>query len=975
MNRPQGLRQNRARAPVEQAVRLGVADDRHRPDDPFGRGRRDLDTHLLRQCTYPESGEFRGNCGRPYLIGHAGSLEAKRAYDPRMDGAGLLLLDGHSLAYRAFYALPVENFSTSTGQPTNAVYGFTSMLVNLLRDEKPTHVAVAFDVSRMSFRTERFADYKATRASSPPEFKGQVELIKEVVRALGITTLEVEGFEADDVIATLSHKASGQGLEVEIVSGDRDTFQLVDSHTTVLYPKKGVSDLARMTPEAIEEKYGLTPGQYPDFAALRGDPSDNLPGIPGVGEKTAVKWLTTYGSLAALVDRVDEVGGKVGEALRVSVPQVLVNRELTELVRDVPLDVTVDDLQWREWSRSELEQLFEALQFSALRSRIDALPHAVGGLDSIGSTTPAADDLPDIDVVAAGGAAKALAGITHAAVAIGGNWSAGRGDVSGVGVSADGRLLAIATDDARDRAAVFEWLARADIDKCVHDVKGPDLAALEYSEGATLIEGVTMDTALAAYLDSPGARSYSLDDVCERILGSAIEQSDSDDGQLALDADDSAQLHSLARAAYAIDRVSNELQRRLDAESLTPLLRDMEIPLAGLLARMEYAGIAVDRDQLEGLSAEFAESMRRAEEQAHRIVGHPFNLGSPKQLQEVLFVERGLPKTKKIKTGYTTDAEALQNLFISTEDPVLEQLLAWRDVSKLRQTVDGLLPLADDQGRIHTTFKQTAAATGRLSSADPNLQNIPIRTEAGRRIRACFVVGAGFESLMTADYSQIEMRIMAHASGDEGLIAAFSEGEDLHTSVASKVFGVKESDVDPEMRRRIKAMSYGLAYGLSAYGLSQQLRITPAEAQDLMDEYFTRFGGVRDYLAGIVEQARNAGFTETLLGRRRYLPDLTHDNRQRREMAERMALNAPIQGTAADIVKVAMLRVHEALSDRQLDSRLLLQVHDELVLEVASGEASQVEAIVRSEMAGAADLLVPLDVSVGIGRDWQSAGH
>jgi DNA polymerase I len=442
-----------------------------------------------------------------------------------------------------------------------------------------------------------------------------------------------------------------------------------------------------------------------------------------------------------------------------------------------------------------------------------------------------------------------------------------------------------------------------------------------------------------------------------------------------LDADDSAQLNDLARAAHAVGQISASLQARLEAENLAPLLREMEIPLAGLLARMEYAGIAVDRDKLAELSTEFGDAMRRAEEQAHRIVGHSFNLGSPKQLQEVLFVERGLPKTKKIKTGYTTDAEALQNLFATTEDPVLEQLLAWRDVSKLRQTVEGLLPLADDEGRIHTTFKQTAAATGRLSSADPNLQNIPIRTEAGRRIRSCFVVGAGYETLMTADYSQIEMRIMAHASSDEGLIEAFTEGEDLHSSVAAKVFGVKESDVDPEMRRRIKAMSYGLAYGLSAYGLSQQLRISPAEAQGLMDEYFTRFGGVRDYLAGIVEQARKVGYTETMLGRRRYLPDLTHDNRQRREMAERMALNAPIQGTAADIVKVAMLRVAASIAEQGLGSRLLLQVHDELVVEVAPGEVSVVEAILREQMAGAADLLVPLDVSVGVGADWQSAGH
>ena len=894
-----------------------------------------------------------------------------RTYDRRMAKADLLLLDGHSLAYRAFYALPVENFSTSTGQPTNAVYGFTSMLVNLLRDEDPTFVGVAFDVSRTSFRTERFSEYKATRAASPAEFKGQVDLIKEVVKALGITTVQVEGYEADDVLATLATRARHRGLTVQIVSGDRDTFQLVDQGTTVLYPRKGVSDLARMTPEAIEEKYGLAPTQYPDFAALRGDPSDNLPGIPGVGEKTAVKWLNTFGDLGTLVDHVDEVGGKVGEALREALPQVLVNRELTELVRDVPLDVDVDALEWREWSRAELERLFETLQFTALRSRIDALPHAAGGQAQLAE--PNVPALPT-QRVPPGEAAEVLRSVSQAAIAVRGSWSAGRGEIDEIAVATSERVVVIDMDDVRDREAVMAWLVDPDVGKRVHDVKGPDLAVLTATGGSAVIAGVTSDTALAAYLDAPGARSYSLEEVSERILGRVVS-GEVEDGQLALDADPHAKYRALAQAAQTVDVVAAELGSRLDREGLTPLLSDMEIPLAGLLARMEYDGIAVDGELLRVLSDEFGRAMRVAEEEAHRIVGRPFNLGSPKQLQEVLFVERGLPKTKKIKTGYTTDAEALSSLYAATEDPVVEQLLAWRDVSKLRQTVDGLAPLADADGRVHTTFRQTAAATGRLSSSDPNLQNIPIRTEAGRRIRGCFVVGEGFESLMTADYSQIEMRIMAHASGDVGLIEAFTEGEDLHSSVAAKVFGVKPNQVDAEMRRRIKAMSYGLAYGLSAYGLSQQLRISPAEAQDLMDEYFTRFGGVRDYLAGIVEQARSSGYTQTLSGRRRYLPDLTHDNRQRREMAERMALNAPIQGTAADIVKLAMLRVDAALRSEDLDSRLLLQVHDELVLEVAPGEARALEALVRREMGAAAQLRVPLDVSVGVGRDWESAGH
>ncbi|NDG94699.1 MAG: DNA polymerase I, partial [Actinobacteria bacterium] len=525
-----------------------------------------------------------------------------------------------------------------------------------------------------------------------------------------------------------------------------------------------------------------------------------------------------------------------------------------------------------------------------------------------------------------------------------------------------------------DRDALDAWLMDSAIDKRIHDVKGPDLAVLTYTGGDAVIRGVSVDTALAAYLDSPGARSYGLEDVATRLLGRTLDD-EPESGQLALDGGDEEDLRGLGTQAQAVHDIAEVVQERLADEKIDSLLAEMEIPLAGLLARMEYAGIAVDRAGLQGLSEEFGATMRAAEDAAHDIVGRTFNLGSPKQLQEVLFVDRGLPKTKKIKTGYTTDAEALQNLFATTEDPVLEQLLAWRDVSKLRQTVEGLLPLIDDEGRIHTTFRQTAAATGRLSSSDPNLQNIPIRTEAGRRIRGCFIVGDGFESLMTADYSQIEMRIMADASGDEGLIEAFMEGEDLHNSVAARVFGVEESDVDPEMRRRIKAMSYGLAYGLSAFGLAQQLRISPNEAQDLMDEYFTRFGGVRDYLAGVVVEARQRGYTETMFGRRRYLPDLNHDNRQRREMAERMALNAPIQGTAADIVKVAMLNVDRALTERSLGSRLLLQVHDELVLEVAPGEAQEVEDLVRSQMGAAAALQVPLDVSVGQGLNWQAAGH
>lgn len=863
----------------------------------------------------------------------------------------LLLIDGHSMAYRAFFALPPENFATSTGQPTNAVYGFTSMLINVLREEKPTHIAVAFDVSRKSFRTEKFPDYKATRSASPAEFKGQVELIEEVLKAFDITSFRVEGFEADDIIATLTTEANKQGFSVDIVTGDRDAFQLVSDQTTVLYPRKGVSDLARMTPEAVEEKYGLTPAQYPDFAALRGDPSDNLPGIAGVGEKTAQKWLEKYGSLGNLIDHADEISGKVGDALRAAIPQVRVNRDLTQLLHDVPLSAGVSNCDWRGYETQLVDEVFTALQFSALRSRLSALP-------SQGECSAPAMGSVDEQVLA-------IKEVSPAKIPAGTYAMAVDTSVHNAALTLDGQTVFL----VRGSQNVNEVLERAEILKQLHDAKPVIRTALEQGRG---FAGLDFDTALAAYLLQPGQRSYSLDAVVLNYLGVDIAPS-APEQQLELIAEDGQDDAELAKRAVLIFQLHQVESPRINSDGLDELLRNVEQPVAEVLAEMEAVGIAVSADGLAGLSAEFAGAMRSCESEAEKIVGRPFNMGSPKQLQEILFGERNLPKTKKIKTGYTTDAEALQSLYEQTEDPLLELILAWRDRSKLRQTVDGLMPLIADDGRVHTTFHQMVAATGRLSSSDPNLQNIPVRTEAGRRIRGCFIVGEGFESLLTADYSQIELRIMAHVSQDAGLIDAFLSGEDLHTTVASQVFGVAPADVDAEMRRQIKAMSYGLAYGLSPFGLSQQLRITPAEAQRLMDVYFERFGGVRDYLAAVVNEARTTGFTETMYGRRRYLPDLNHDNRQRREMAERMALNAPIQGTAADIVKIAMLNVAEGLA--KLKSRLLLQVHDELVVEVAPGEAEQVEEIVRAGMGSAAELLVPLDVSVGVGSNWDEAAH
>ncbi|WP_298327719.1 DNA polymerase I [Haloactinopolyspora sp.] len=886
----------------------------------------------------------------------------------------LLLLDGHSLAYRAFYALKDANLVTTTGQHTEGVYGFTSMLINVLRDEQPTHVGVAFDVSRQTFRSETFPEYKANRSSSPDEFKGQVELVKEVLDALRIRWIEKEGYEADDVIATLAVQAQAQGLEVAICSGDRDTLQLVNDHVTVLYPRRGVSDLLRMTPEAVQEKYGLSPAQYPDYAALRGDPSDNLPNIPGVGEKTASKWIAEYGSLDELVARVDEVKGKAGNLLRDHLGQVLTNRQLTELVRDVPLDVHIDDLARQSWDREAVHELFDALQFRVLRDRL---------YEYLDAGEPEADEGFEIDPVRLRGGEVAAWLSEHAAgpdpvgVSVRGVWARGTGEVTEVAIASSdgaGGWFEPADLTPEDDAAVAAWLADPERPKVLHDAKGP-LHALA-ARGWPL-KGLAADTALVAFLALPGQRSYDLADLVLRFLGRELRAQAADAAvQLSLDGGDEEQLgrDETVRARAVLD-LAAALDAELAKRGGRALLDDVELPLVDVLARMEQAGVAVDVDHLEQLEASFAGAVAQAAEDAYAAIGHEVNLGSPKQLQGVLFDELQMPKTKRTKTGYTTDADALADLYAKTQHPFLEALLRHRDASRLRVTVEGLLKSVAADGRIHTTFNQTIAATGRLSSTDPNLQNIPIRTDEGRRIREAFVVGDSYECLLTADYSQIEMRIMAHLSDDETLIEAFTSGMDFHAVTASRVFDVDADEVTPAMRAKIKAMNYGLAYGLSSFGLSRQLGIDVAEAQKLMDEYFETFGGVRDYLSEVVERARMEGWTETILGRRRYLPDLTSDNRQRREMAERMALNAPIQGSAADIIKVAMLGVDRALREEGHRSRLVLQVHDELVLEVAPGERDVVEALVRREMGAAYPLRVPLDVSVGFGRTWQDAAH
>jgi DNA polymerase-1 len=896
--------------------------------------------------------------------------------DPSTSAPRLLLLDGHSLAYRAFYALREVDMSTTTGQPTNAVFGFTSMLINLLRDEQPTHVGVAFDVSRHTFRSEAYAEYKAGRQQTPDDFRGQVTLIREVLDALRIRFTGIENYEADDVIATLTTQAVAAGMHVLICTGDRDALQLVNDSVTVLYPRRGVSDLTRFTPEEVQDKYGLSPAQYPDFAALRGDPSDNLPGIPGVGEKTAAKWVREYGSLAELVARVDTVGGKVGDALREHLGAVVRNRQLTELVTDVEVDVTVDDLARQQWDRDQVHALFDDLQFRVLRERLFA---------TVAAAEPEADEGFDVSYIRPGPGEVAGWLDAHArdgrrvGLAFRGRWGRGVGELTGVALSsADGTAAFIAPDalDAADDAALAAWLADESAPKAAHDVKGPVLALRQH--GWTLA-GVRSDTQLAAYLLRPDQRSFDLADLALRYLHRELRSNVEESGQLTLDGgveeSDDALAATETLRAIAVRDLADAFDLELDQGGATRLLAELELPLTFVLADMEAVGIAIDTDALLALQAELGAGVKAVEQEAHALVGRDFNLGSPKQLQEILFDQFNLPKTKRIKTGYTTDADSLADLYAKTEHPLLEMLLRHREVARLKTVVDGLLPLVDDNNRVHTTFNQTIAATGRLSSTDPNLQNIPVRTLEGRRIREAFTVGPDFELLMTADYSQIEMRIMAHLSRDAGLIEAFTTGEDLHTFVASRAFDLPPEQIDAELRRRVKAMSYGLAYGLSAFGLARQLKITPDEARGQMDAYFTRFGGVRDYLRSVVEQARQTGYTETIMGRRRYLDKLTSDNRNLREMAERAALNAPIQGSAADIIKVAMLGVHEGLAAAGLRSRLLLQVHDELVLEIAPGEQAAVEQLVRSQMGGAYPLDVSLDVSIGTGRTWHEAAH
>lgn len=889
------------------------------------------------------------------------------------------------MAFRAFYALRPDNFVTATGQHTNAVYGFVSMLTRLLETEKPTHIAVAFDVSRHSFRTEEYPEYKGTRDATPEEFKGQVELIREVLDAMGIVSLSREGFEADDILATLAYRAGNDGATVLVVSGDRDSFQTVTDNVTVLYPGTGPGDLRRMTPQAVEEKYGVPPHRYPEIAAIVGETSDNLPGVPGVGPKTAAQWINKYDGLDNLLARADEIGGKRGAALREHIDDVVRNRRLNRLLTDMDLEVSPSDLARRPTDIAAIDRLFDSLEFGRLRQKV----REVSGIGmGEGHVDEAHEPFAEVEIsvsLADGSCDIAQWARAHSphAVLIEGDTRPTRGDVTRLVLASSNEALVIDPVELspKQEETLSEVLATAS-SLIVHDAKG---ARHALSSRGWALGGVQFDTMLAAYLAHPDQRSHKLEDVLSRVLGVVIEEEEGDSEALFdlgdMGAGPSAAQVRAGKLAAHLHPLAQTLRSRLEESSEASLLTDMEMPLSVLLGQMEDVGIAADTGVLDGLSDELGKAVDAAREGAWAAAGREVNLSSPKQLQELLFDHFGLPKTKKTKTGYTTNAEALADLHAKTADEggaghdFLGFLLTHRDRIKLKQMVDSLSATVASDGRIHTTFSQVAAATGRLASSDPNLQNIPARSADGMRIRGAFVAGEGFESLMSADYSQIEMRLMAHLSGDEALIEAFNSGEDLHRTMASMVFGTPVAEVSAEERSRIKATSYGLAYGLSSYGLAAQLGIPVPEAAALRDRYFERFGKVRDYLEGLVAQARADGYTQTMFGRRRYLPDLRSSNRQRREMAERAALNAPIQGSAADIVKIAMMNVVDALSEAGLKSRLLVQIHDELLLEVAPGEAAALEAIVRDKMATPVELSVPLDVAVGIGASWQLAAH
>lgn len=891
----------------------------------------------------------------------------------------LLLIDGHSMAFRAFYALPADNFTTTSGQATNAVYGFISMFTRLLDQERPTHVAVAFDVSRHSFRTDLYPEYKGTREETPEEFRGQVEIIEEVLKYMGVPTLRKDNYEADDILATLSAQAAKAGMRVLVVSGDRDTFQLVTDDVTVIYPGRSTQDLRYMTPQAIEEKYGVPPQRYPEIAALVGETSDNLPGVPGVGPKTAAQWINKFDGLDNLLNKADEVGGKRGEALRENIEQVRRNRQLNHLLTDVELPLAPKQLAPSAADVPELEHLFSVLEFSSLRERVYKALQQEEHLAEEPLDESSEPENLEVEVLGKDGSLSKWVKDNPSdrfVLTYSGRSKPGESRLDSFAIATSKKLLAIDTVglDGRQQEEVTDFFASKP-SLIIHAGKG---AIHCFAAQNWTLQSIVFDTELAAYLCQPQSRGYSLSDLSKAYLGTELDEAEEVPALFAFDEtnDQSAPwVEALVKQTQVIAQLFPILQKQLTAQGMLDLLTDMELPVQRILATMEATGVAMDSAKLSSLGKELRGAAARAQEEAFAAIGHETNLGSPKQLQKVLFEELGMPKTRKTKTGWTTDAEALQDLYLKTEHPFLQALLQYRDNTKLLQMVEGLTAEIQPDGRIRTTFQQTVAATGRIASSEPNLQNIPARTDTGIRVREAFVPGEGYESLMSVDYSQIEMRIMAHLSQDEAVIEAFNLGEDLHRSMASMVFGVPVDEVTGQLRNRIKATSYGLAYGLSPYGLSKQLAISVQDARDLHRKYFERFGGIGRYLHEVVEEARQRGYTETMFGRRRYFPQLTSDNTRVREVAERAALNAPIQGSAADIIKVAMIDVDEALRQGGYQSRVCLQIHDELLLEIAPGEQHQIEELVRSAMASPVQMSVPLDVAVGVGKSWRDAAH
>lgn len=873
-----------------------------------------------------------------------------------------MVIDGHSLAFRAFFALPLENFVNSEGQHTNAIHGFLSMLLKLLQDHKPTHLAVAFDISRFSFRTREYAEYKGTRDETPKEFKGQVPLLEEALHAMGVRTISKEDYEADDILATLSVEGRKAGMDVFVVSGDRDTIQLVNDDVTLLYPSvRGVSELKHYTPETVRERYGIEPEQYPEIAALVGETSDNLTGIDKVGEKTAVKWITQYGTVENLLAHADEIKGVVGNNLREQRERAERNRRLNKLLTDVELGVTPDELTRGQVDEAKLREVFQRLQFRTLLDRVlkqEGSGEAAAALEPA-VQAPAVQKLVDEELDLWLARAQGTVAVSIA--------PDGAGGIAGFGVATEGASAYVPYKAGTgDYDGFVAWLA-SDAPKALHDVK----ASIKVLEGAGLaLGGAAHDTRVAAWLATPTAppKTFQLDWQTEALLGATLPAPDPN--QLVPEIEP----EELGTVAWLTGELSRAQRPRLD-EGTLGVLDDIELPLMPVLVRMERQGVHMDREVLQRIHDEMRAKAAGHAEAAYGVIGREVNLGSPKQLQSVLFEELEMPRTRATKTGYSTDAQALADLQETNPHPFLGLLLQHRETMKLAQIIESLLKAIQDDGRIRTRYDQTGSASGRLSSNDPNLQNIPVRTEVSREIRSAFTHGPEFETMLTADYSQIEMRIMAHLSGDEGLIEAFLSGEDLHRFVGSRIFGVDPSEVTALQRVKVKAMSYGLAYGLSAFGLSKQLRISQAEAKQLMLDYFQRFGGIRDYLRGVVMQAKDDGYTTTIFGRRRPFPDLTSSNRILREGAERQALNSPIQGSAADIIKRAMIAIDRRIADEGLGSRMLLQVHDELVFEVATGEREALEAIVRAEMGGAADLSVPLEVQVGVGPNWDAAAH